>query len=223
VGVTHADGLLPNLPYRYLNPPPALRAQNKPPLSGIRVLPADYLRAVDTWEVFTGDGQAGISGSKGALKLRPAASAVTIRLDPVPVPPGLPPQITNDGNAYRIGIAEQPSGQPVTLSGPVNVTLRWPHLPVALYAYRSGGWQQICYSSQAFLTGQTITCHALRPGIFVAVAPASGAGSQPASAPASTSSLTRWIPLIAAAVVVVLAAAGAFFITRPRGARSRRR
>jgi hypothetical protein len=210
----HADGLLPGLPYRYLTPPPALRSLNKPPLSGVRVLPADFLRAVETWEVFTNDGQAGASGSKGAIKLDSSATAVTIRLDPVSVPPGLPPQITNDGNAYKLAITEQPSGRPVTLAGSVNVTLRWPHLPVALYVYRSGAWQQVCYSSQAFLTGQTITCHVSQLGTFVAVAPSSGAGSASSSTPTTANPLTRWIPLIAVAAVVILAAIGAFFITR---------
>jgi hypothetical protein len=223
LGTAQADGLLPGLPYRYLNPPAALRSQNKPPLPGVRVLPSDYLRAVETWEVFANDGQAGVSGSKGDLKLDKSTSAVTIRLNPVPVPPRLVPQITNDGNAYRIAITEQPTGRTVTLVKPVNVTLRWPHVPVAMYEYHSGVWRQVCYSSQAFLTGQTITCHAPQLGIFVAVAPASGAGSQPASTPPSSSPLTRLIPLFAVAAVVALAAIGAFFITRSGGARSARR
>jgi hypothetical protein len=220
-GSARADGLLPGLPYRYLNPPLALRSQNKPPLSGVRVLPTDYLRAVETWEVFTADGQAGVSASKGALKLDRSATAVTIRLDPVPVPPGLPPQVTNDGNAYRISITEQPTNRPVALVKPAHITLRWPHMPLTVYAYHSGAWHQICYSNQAILTGQTITCHASQPGVFVAVLPASGAGNQPISTPAS-SPLTRWIPLIAVAVVVALAAIGAYVITRRGGARNAR-
>lgn len=210
-----ADGLLPGLPYHYLNPPPALRRGNKRPLSGVRVLPASYMRAVQDWSIFTQDGQAGVAGSKGALRFDRSASAVVIRIDPVPYSGGLPAQIAPNGNAYRVSITEQPSGAAVAVVQPITVTLRWPHIPVAMYTERSGRWQQLCYSNQALITGQTMTCRTSHLGTFLAVAIAAGGGGTPVSATPSSGSSVRWIPLIAVGAVVVLAALGALLITRP--------
>ena len=76
--VVRADGSLPPLPYRYLHPPPALASVNKPPTIGMRLIPADYLRALTSWFVFTPDGRAGLSGRKGALQPSSSATALLI-------------------------------------------------------------------------------------------------------------------------------------------------
>lgn len=168
----HADGLLPPEPYRYLHPPPISARTNRPPLSGIEVVPTDYLRAVGV-VAFTGDGQANLFGRKGAFHVDPGTTAVTVRLRPVDPPPGLPRGLGLDGNAYRIVAAEQPSGRPTSPARTVSVNLRWPHRPTAIYRYDGHRWLLVCTADQARFTSGAMACATHALGIFAAVAPLS--------------------------------------------------
>jgi hypothetical protein len=213
-----ADGVLPPMPYRYLHPPPALKGDNKPPAAGVRVLPSDYLRAVIRWTFFTPDGQAGISGAQGTVRVSGSATAVILRLVPVETPPGLPKDVAADGNAYRVTATEKPSGSPVTFAHPISVILSWPHIPVALYTFRAGRWSQLCYSAHAVLTSRTISCSASRLGIFLAVTLPSNSASPVPTTPISDSQfawVARYIPLLAVLAVVLGAAAAGYAVTRP--------
>jgi hypothetical protein len=206
-----ADGNLPAQPYRYLHPPAALAKNNQTPLPGQYVVPADYLRS-SGFDMFTLDGQAGLSGQAKSFHPPKGATAVTLRVRPVEAPSGLPAQVALDGNAYNVTATEQPGSSLLAPARPVNIILRWPHLPIAVYTYQKGGWRQLCYSNKALLTTTTISCPSTTLGIFAAVTTPSNIGST-GSAPRS-SSLSRYILLIAALVVVVLAAIGAYFVTR---------
>lgn len=209
--VVQADGNLPAQPYRYLHPPAALTKDNKKPLSGQYVVPVDYLRS-SGFDMFTLDGQAGMSGQAKAFRPPKGATAVTLRVQPVEAPPGLPAQVALDGNAYNFTAAGQPGDASLSPARPVNIILRWPHLPIAVYTYQQGSWRQLCYSNKALLTTTTISCPTTALGIFAAMTTPSNIGSA-GSAPRS-SFLSRYILLIAALVVIVLAAIGAYLVTR---------
>jgi hypothetical protein len=213
-----ADGSLPPLPYRYLHPPAALAGGNESPTSAIRVIPADYLRAVTALAVFTPDAQAGISGGKGVIAVGRSAKAVDIRITPVDTPPGLPPQVAVDGNAYRISAVEQPGPGLARLTRPINLTLRWPHIPIGIYIYQAGGWRRVCYSDQAVVTTNTISCPIRSLGTVTAVTTPSNAGVPFPATPVSSGPFTwlnRYIALIAALGVIGLCLIAAYLVTRP--------
>jgi hypothetical protein len=218
IGAVPADGTLPPLPYRYLNPPPALAKNNQLPFSGRRVLPTAYMRA-SSWVTFTDDGQAGLSGPRNAFAAASGTSAVDITIKPVQAPAGLPSNLAADGNAYSITATAIPSGKPASAQRKLKVTLRWPHIPTAIYVYRGGKWSQLCFSDQAQLTPSTVSCPATALGTFLAVTPPFGNTVLPQPTPASNTPISfidRYLPLLAAGAVVIVAAILAYLVARPR-------
>jgi hypothetical protein len=210
--VVSADGNLPAQPYRYLHPPAALAKSNQKPLAGQYVVPVDYLRS-SGFDIFTLDGQAGMSGEARAFRPPANATAVAVRIQPVEAPAGLPSQVALDGNAYTFSAIDQPGNDSLTPARPIHVILRWPHLPIAIYTYQSGAWHRLCYSDKSLLTTTTISCPATTLGIFAAVTTPSNIGSSSGTSSRS-SVLSRYILLIAAILIVILAAVGAYFVTR---------
>jgi hypothetical protein len=214
-----ADGSLPALPYHYLHPPPALAGSNTPPVSG----DADLFLSGGKFsgDGFTGDGQAGITVDAGTLAAPSSVTDVHIRIQPVDTPPGLPPQVVVDGNAYRFVAQGQPGNTPVRLVKTVTITLRWPHFPLAIYLYRNGKWTQLCDSNHAVFTTSTIACPALALGTFAVVTTPINAGTGAPTTPASGSRfawINRYIPVIAAGLVFLAAIAVAYFVSRPEKA-----
>jgi hypothetical protein len=216
--VSFADGLLPPYPYRYLHPPSGLAYKNKPPVKQIRVIPADFLRALTRLSVFTNDRQAGVSGGKGTLALDHSATAAVIRITPVDPPSGLPSNLTLDGNAYQFSITGDPGGHPARLLRPVHITLRWPHEPTGLYVYRSGSWRRLCLASRHQVAPGTTVCPATSLGIFAAVTLPSNV---PSSRGSKSGDQVRRDWLIAALVVLVLCCGLGYLLWRRR-AQSRR-
>ena len=212
-----ADGLLPPQPYRYLHPPPALASNNSPPESGSASIQvagghskAGYL--------FTHDTQAGFILPAGALVTPSGVTSVRIHIDPVETPPSLPQHYAAEGNAYRVTATGEPGNQPVRLVRRANLTLRWPHPPLAIYTFAAGTWSQLCYSDNATFTTSTMSCPTSHLGIFTAVTNPALTGVTP-SAPATSNRfgwLGRAIPAIVVLVVVVLVALVAFVTRRPR-------
>ncbi|MGH2441750.1 MAG: hypothetical protein ACRDFX_01130 [Chloroflexota bacterium] len=216
-----ADGLLPAQPYRYLHPPPALQSVNVKPLPGLRVLPLDYLHA-ETFGSFTPDGQAGITAGKNAFKTAAGTTAVVIHILPVETPPGLPPQVALDGNSYSITATEQPSNLIPVLSHGGSVVMRWPHLPLGIYQYRSGNWKRVCYSNTAVISSNTILCPIKTLGTFAAVTSPSNVVAT--AAPHRSAGLTALEVAIIIAGVVVVALLVAIVVRPPRRrGRSRKR
>lgn len=214
-GVVRADGSLPPLPYRYLHPPPALAATNNVPQSGVARLPIHGGRAV-AGDIFTHDGQAGILAPQNAFEAPRGATALEVRVQPVNTPPGLPGGFTTDGNAYRVIAQGEPGNLPVSLKGPITIVLRWPHIPTAIYVYRTNSWQQVCYSDRAILSPSTMSCHAKTLGIFDAVALPSVTGIKPTS-PSNTSSLARirqFIPVVVVIIVILIALVLGYILSR---------
>lgn len=218
VGVTSvaADGLLPALPYHYLHPPAALSGSNTPPSGSVLTVSATYLRTVVHLSLFTKDGQAGTSASKGTFLPAPRVQAAVFRIQPVDPPPGLPSGDVLDGNAYDIAVSTKPVGTSMRIARPFNVILRWPYIPTGIDVYRNRKWRQICDVSRAILTGSTISCKVSSLGIVAPVTYPHTTGlpvTPVSSTPAAW--INRYIPLAAALAIILLAAVGGFFVTRP--------
>jgi hypothetical protein len=211
-GVVLADGTLPPLPYRYLHPPAALAGNNKPPSGGARVLPVDYMRA-SSFGAFSQDTQVGVTGPRGTFAVKQAATAVELHMTPADTPSGLPAQVAPDSNAYRITATEQPDGSAVRLAKAVNVVLRWPHIPIAMYRYQNGSWHQVCSSDTGVLTSSILSCPTKKLGLFVAVTIPSATVANAPTTPAS--GLNPYIPILSAAILIIIAIVLGYIVTHP--------
>lgn len=211
-----ADGILPPQPYRYLHPPPALAAENSPPESGDSSLQVVRGRSKAGF-LFTKDTQAGLIVPAGTFVTAPAATSIRIHIRPVETPPGLPQHYAAEGNAYLVTAGGEPGNTPVRLARRVNLTLRWPHPPLAIYEYTGGKWSQVCYSDNATFTTSTMACPTSTLGIFTAVTnPALSGAAPPASvSPSRFAWLNRYITVTVLLVVVVVVALIALVTARP--------
>jgi hypothetical protein len=128
------DGLAPPTPYRWVKPPPALAAGNKPP--ALTRFPVQLTTAGSRLGAFsTSDGQVNLVLSEGAVPARPGQTGVEVSVDPVdpatlgPVPSGL----VGAGNAYRIQATYRPSGRRIeTFAGQSSVGLVYPLLTTSV-------------------------------------------------------------------------------------------
>ena len=210
VTVAHADGSLPPRPYHYLHPPAALAGSNAPPLSGDGPIAVSGGHSHQGY-LFTRDGQAGLIAPSGAF----VASSVQLHIAPVETPPGLPPEFTSDGNAYKITASGQ---EGTALARTISVVLKYPQPPPAVFHYRNGRWRRLCYSDQATFSPTSITCSASSLGIFVAVSyPRLGNHAVPSTPLASTrwAFLNQYLALFAALAVLVVTAVLGYVVSRP--------
>ncbi|HWD71100.1 MAG TPA: hypothetical protein VG779_01115 [Actinomycetota bacterium] len=166
-GIPLFDGLAPPPAYRWVHPPPELRAGNRAPASVSATVPLTDTGSAAA-VVSTPDDQVQVSIPASAFP--PAAGqtalAVDIRpLDPAQVPPP-PAGMTIEGNAYRITVASVPSGATATAVQPVDVTLRYPVDATSVILSADGGWQVLptTLESAALAVDATTT----RFGIFAA-------------------------------------------------------
>lgn len=217
-----ADGTLPPQPYRYLHPPPALAANNTPPAGGLTSIRVVRGRSQAGY-LFSQDTQAGLILPAGALVTPPSVTSVRLQISPVETPSGLPQHFAAEGTAYSVTLSGEPGNTPVRLVHRPHITLRWPHVPLAIYVYAGGKWTQVCYSDNATFTPSTISCTTATVGIFTAVTNPALTG---VTTPAPTSRfawLNRFIPLIVVAAVALLVALVALLTMwprrRPRGER----
>jgi hypothetical protein len=120
------DGIIvPPEPYRWENPPPNLKAGNKPPLSGETTLPVSNGQ-VPGGGVQTGDSQVIIFFGPGTFKVPSGTTSVKCSIQPDPNPPPAPPGTDIRGNVYRINCTAQPGGGAVTVASTFHLTLRFP-------------------------------------------------------------------------------------------------
>jgi hypothetical protein len=129
------DGLAPPMPYRWVEPPPALAANNKAPAS-LRFEVKLGASGSQLGAFATSDGQVSLVLAEGAVPARPGQSSVGASVEPVdPATLGpVPADLVVAGNAYRIQAAYRPSGDRVeALGGRSSVGLVYPLLatPVA--------------------------------------------------------------------------------------------
>lgn len=108
------DGLAPPAPYRWVDPPAALAADNQPPTPG--TFPVDLTANGSKTAVFTtDDAQVTLILAKGAFA--PAGSDTSVEIVVTPIAPdevGAPdPPLRIIGNVVRLEATYQPSGTPV--------------------------------------------------------------------------------------------------------------
>jgi hypothetical protein len=120
------DGFAPPAPYRWVNPPAALRAGNAAPSGGSGT--ASRSDGPDASLAFeTADSQASLTGDLGALGLvagENGAKGTLTPLDPTTLG-ALPDGLGPGGNAYRVDVVAQPSGRAITtFAAPVSMSLR---------------------------------------------------------------------------------------------------
>ena len=213
------DGLAPPTPYRWVTPPPDLAASNKPPAS-TRFTVELTATGSRLGAFSTSDGQINLVLSEGAVPARSGQTGVEVAVDPVdpatlgPAPPGL----VVAGNAYRIQVSYQPSGDRVeALGGQSSVGLVYPLLATAV---ADPGGHQVLSSAdgrawEALASTDTPGTHQVsarlaRTGyVQVGVAPGAGSGGG--------DSRNR-ILLLASGVAVVIV--GAALLLRLREARA---
>jgi hypothetical protein len=125
------DGLTPDAPYRYVEPPVIVASENVKPtaMSTTIALGAGGSAAAG---VATPDGQFVISLARGAVTPAAGATAISVRitpLDPHKLAPVPGKGLKALGNTYRLEITYEPSGQAVTrLAKPGTLLLQLPDI-----------------------------------------------------------------------------------------------
>lgn len=180
-GIPVFDGLAPPTAYRWVHPPPELRAGNRAPASVSATVPLTDSGSAAAF-VSTPDDQVQVSIPAGALP--PAAGQNALEVDVQPLDPARvpapPPGTAIQGNAYRITVADVPSGATATAVQPVDVTLRYPVDATGVILLTDAGWQALptTLESAALAVDATTT----RFGIFTAAG--TGVTSRPRRTPA---------------------------------------
>jgi hypothetical protein len=140
------EGIGPNAPYRWVNPPKEFAAGNvKPTVSSTDVL----LEANGSQSagLLSGDSQVVVNLDAGAVPARAGNETVSARF--VPIDPArlgsLPRPLRPDGNAYRVQFNYRPTGQRVsTLLKPANMLMIVPE-PADTILHSGDGrtWQKL--------------------------------------------------------------------------------
>ena len=125
------DGLAPPAPYRWVDPPSALAADNRAPTPGSFRVP--LAASGSTTEVFTTeDAQVTLILAEGAFVAPPRANEVRLEVTPVAPsdvgPPPAPLEIV--GNAVRIDATFEPAGEEIDeVAADLRVVLVYPFEP----------------------------------------------------------------------------------------------
>jgi hypothetical protein len=208
------DGFAPPAPYRWVNPPAALKSNNQAPVGGNgHVERSDGKDASLAFE--TTDGQASLTAEIATLGLTAAdtgADGQLVPLDPTsygPLPGGQAPS----GNVYRVTILARPSGREIsTLVKPASLSLELANSAgTSLYTSRDGKtWRKLPSSiGQPFVIGNVT-----ETGYYVLGGPAGLLPSlSPPSAPKKSGS---GVALWGAGALAVLVAGGVGLLLRRR-------
>jgi hypothetical protein len=201
------DGFQNVTPYRWVSPPPSLRAGNQPPLSGHATDPAIGSSGTAPLTAFTGDGQMVVSFVPGAFQLSPGQSAVTIDIKPATRYPAL--SFTPATNIYLVTAS-------ASLAKEVLVELQYSNMvPAPSYVYeadQSGGpWRNLGSSQVSAI--YTISTRTSKLGYFAAgypsrVKPPSGAVQVGGG---------QVLPIVVAAVILLVLVAGVPLVLLRRG------
>jgi hypothetical protein len=200
-------------PYRWTYPPKFRRSTNIPAL-GI-----SETSRVSQSGVFlgTGDDQASVSFSSGAMKLPAGRPRLFVGIQPLRRYPK--PRIGHyvlDGNVYGFTYRILPSGQvPTHTVGTQKalISLASPHTPFMMAGYLRGRWRVLCSQNTMFYTRQSDDCYTqmLAPQVALLYDPRSLVVRKKSSSQALP------VPIIIAIVIVVAwAAMVVFLITRRR-------
>jgi len=163
------DGIQPPQAYAWVNPPPEFAKDNRKPTDvsqDVTLGPEGSVASNAT----TSDGQAIAGLDVGSVPLHLPDTAVRVQLTPVdpgtlgPLPAGLRPE----GNAYRVTLTYQPSGQAVTTlakPGTLAVTAAAPATSL-LYSPDGKSWTDA--SGKPFGDNNGLFAQLTAPGYFLA-------------------------------------------------------
>jgi hypothetical protein len=214
------EGVGPSAPYQWVAPPPAFAAANvKPHPTESRFALAPAGSALLGFA--TGDAQLTVNLLPGAIPAREGSTEVLARatpLDPASLGP-VPPGVRADGNAYRVELSYQPTGEPIaTLAKPGNVVLTVPAPAQGLLFSPDGRtWQPL--ATQSVGATDTVGSTLSQTGYYLAVT-SSTTGS--AASGGKKSGGTGGVVVVAALTAVVALGLG-FGPALTRRARSRRK
>ena len=211
------DGFAPTPSYRFVDPPPFFAPGNTPPGDVTRsiALGSEGSSAVG---VSTPDGQFVIDLARGAVAPRAGATSVAVTITPVApkqlaaVADGRP-----NGNAYRVDIRYEPSGDPVTeFVRPGTMLIEAPELASAVLHSPSGStWRPIPARSVGS-NGLSMSAKLAAPGYYLATTTL----PELAATPTSTASHTSSIVLGVVVAIVALGLFGVAFVVVRRRARN---
>jgi hypothetical protein len=200
------DGLAPPSPYRWVNPPPALAGQNKPPAAGSFELPM-RAKGSQLGAFSTSDGQYNVIFAENAFA--PSRGQRTVVVDVTPLDPAtmgsVPAGLLPAGNAYRLQARYAPSNRPIqAFAGEVSVTLVYPlpGLPLSaahtlVYSRDGTAWVEVDTSDAP--GSHTATGRLPGPGYLLVTVPPAPA------APGATGSRLRWVLALLLLGVVIAA------------------
>lgn len=162
------DGIQPPQSYAWVNPPPEFAKDNRKPTDvaqDVNLGPSGSVASNAT----TSDGQAIAGLDVGSVPVHFPDTAVRVQV--TPVDPGtlgpLPAGLRAEGNAYRITLTYQPSGQEVTtLAKPGTVALT-AAAPATSLLYSADGKTWTDASGQPFGDNNGLFAQLTAPGYFL--------------------------------------------------------
>lgn len=201
------DGLAPPAPYRYVEPPSDLAADNQRPLPAVGTLILEG-KGSRARQVETGDTQAIVVFPDLAFAAREDETDVTVRVTPLGASrlPQAPGELVITGNAYRVTAVYSRSKDPAELDRPATIVLRYPIHDSAMLRLDNRRWRTI--GSQAAQASLQIFAETKALGTF-----ATAGVPQPGR---------QWIAYAAAAAGVV-AGAGGYLAGKRRAERRTKR
>jgi hypothetical protein len=138
------DGIItPPEPYRWVSPPPNLKAGNQPPLSGEQTIPVNNGK-VAGGGVQTADNQVIMFFGVGYFTAPANARSATCRIEPDTNPPVMPSGVDLRGNVYRVNCVAQPDSGAIRVATAFHLTLRFP--PGAfkeIHYYDGSSWRAL--------------------------------------------------------------------------------
>ncbi|HTJ74214.1 MAG TPA: hypothetical protein VL337_02520 [Acidimicrobiales bacterium] len=214
------DGFAPPAPYAWVNPPPEFAKDNRKPTDATQdvALGPDGSAASNST---TSDGQAIAGLDAGSAP--PHAPDTTVRVQVTPVDPGtlgpLPTGLRPEGNAYRITLTYEPSGQALTtLAKPGTVALT-AAAPASTLLFSADGrtWQDV--NGRPFGDSNGLFAQLTGPGYFL---PTSHNPARTAGARGGGSGSGAVLAVVGGVIVIGGAVAGVV-VTRRRSTASRPR
>jgi hypothetical protein len=208
------DGFAPAPSYRFVDPPPFFASGNTPPGDVTRSIALGRAGTAAAG-VSTPDGQFVIDLARGAIASRAGATSVAVTITPIApkqlaaVPDGRP-----NGNAYRVDMRYEPSGEPVTaFARPGTLLIETPELASAVLRSPAGtAWKPIPARSVGS-NGLSMSATLAAPGYYLATTTL----PELEAAATSTSSHTSSIILGVVIAIVALGLFGiAFLVLRRR-------
>jgi hypothetical protein len=191
------EGIGPNAPYQWVNPPKAFAATNvtpHPTETDIPLGPSGIPQAGAT----SSESQLLLNLPAAAIPARAGATTVHVRITPLdpgklgPAPAGLKP----DGNAYRVDLTYRPGNEPITtLAKPGNIIMVLPDPGVTLLFSTDGlAWERL--PTQQVGGPANLGSTFSRPGVYLGAEP-------PGSSPSKSSGGNGGVITVAAITVAL--------------------